>query len=209
MPPVHLSRRSFVVNKSQPFLVSSQIYQPTSDNILEKFLFLHHKPPTATTPTVAGPHSHHCFLLFILLSLFSFTLTLSLFTTQTTTTATPPPSNNPLHTPVFNALLHYAGTTPNSTNSSRMSASELTSIATVLRRCSSAACNLLVFGPLVKILRLNLLQGSYGGYGSGYCDDDGGPDGGSGVTMMCKTPYIRDNNVHCLKCKKFIQVATS
>ncbi|KAK1414155.1 hypothetical protein QVD17_29896 [Tagetes erecta] len=61
-----------------------------------------------------------------------------------------------------------------------MSASELTSIATVLRRCSPAACNLLVFGPLVKISRLNLLQGSYGGYGSGYCDDDGGPDGRSG-----------------------------
>ncbi|KAK1413958.1 hypothetical protein QVD17_29695 [Tagetes erecta] len=51
-----------------------------------KFIFLHHKPPTTTTPTVVGPHSHHRLLLFILLSLFSFALTLSLFTTQTTTT---------------------------------------------------------------------------------------------------------------------------
>ncbi|KAK1430315.1 hypothetical protein QVD17_12966 [Tagetes erecta] len=141
MSPLH--------SHSPPSLSSLSLSTSPTMKPTTKFIFLHHKPPTTTTPTVTGPHSHHRLLLFTLLSLFSFALTLSLFTTQTTTTTATPTTTptatvkHPLPTPVFNALLHYAGTTPNSTNPSRMSAPELTSIATVLRRRS---CNLLVFG---------------------------------------------------------------
>ncbi|KAK1418202.1 hypothetical protein QVD17_27345 [Tagetes erecta] len=91
-PPRHGSSQSPEFSSQQKSTFSSlfpDLFQPTSDNILEKIIFVYHKPPTATTPTVARPHSHHRRLLFILLSLFYFALTLSLFTTQTTTTATP------------------------------------------------------------------------------------------------------------------------
>ncbi|KVI01938.1 protein IRX15-LIKE-like [Cynara cardunculus var. scolymus] len=120
-----------------------------------KFIVLHpsiHKH--ATTGTAAGgpsPHPNHRLWLFTLFSLFSFAFTFSLFTTlpytRTTdsSTAAAAASTHPLPKPIFDALLHYAGTAPNSTNPSRMSSAELNSIASVLRRCSSP-CNLLVFG---------------------------------------------------------------
>ncbi|XP_023754725.1 protein IRX15-LIKE [Lactuca sativa] len=97
-----------------------------------------------------APHPHHRLWLFTLLSLLSFALTFSLFTTlpysrTTASSATAAASSPPLPKPVFDALLHYAGTTSNSTNPSRMSSAELNSIASVLRRCSTP-CNLLVFG---------------------------------------------------------------
>ncbi|KAI3755411.1 hypothetical protein L1987_55209 [Smallanthus sonchifolius] len=120
--------------------------KPTTNT---KFILLHpsiHKPPTLTTTGPLHPHPRLC--LFILLSLFSFALTLSLFTTRTPTptTTTSPTPTHPLPKPVSDALLHYAGVFSNKTNS-QMSPTELTSIAAVLRRCSSAAsCNLLVFG---------------------------------------------------------------
>lgn len=120
-----------------------------------KFIVLHpsiHKHATAGGPS---PHPNHRLWLFTLLSLFSFALTFSLFTTlpytRTTASSTAAAgagaaSTHPLPKPIFDALLHYAGTTAqNSTNPSRMSSAELNTIAAVLRRCSTP-CNLLVFG---------------------------------------------------------------
>ncbi|KAI3805044.1 hypothetical protein L1987_27051 [Smallanthus sonchifolius] len=116
--------------------------KPTTNT---KFILLHpsiHKQPTLTG---AGP-PHPRLWLFILLSILSFALTLSLFTTRTPTPTTTPAPTHPLPKPVSDALLHYAGALSNSTTPSQLSPAELTSIAAVLRRCSSAPCNLLVFG---------------------------------------------------------------
>ncbi|KAM0036084.1 putative polysaccharide biosynthesis domain-containing protein [Helianthus debilis subsp. tardiflorus] len=113
-----------------------------------KFIVLHpsiHKPPLTTTTTTTTHPRLYLFTLFILLSLL---LTFSLITTlpYTNTTVTPTTTPHPLPTTVHDALLHYATTTaPNLTTPPRMSPAELTSIATVLRRCS-AGCNFLVFG---------------------------------------------------------------
>lgn len=116
-----------------------------------KFIVLH---PSIHKHAGAGgggpsPHLNHRLWIFTLLSLFSFALTFSLFTTlpytRTTASSAAAASTHPLPKSIFDALLHYAGTTANSTNPSRMSSAELNTIATVLRRCSSS-CNLLVFG---------------------------------------------------------------
>lgn len=120
-----------------------------------KFILLHpsiHKQ--AGTGGGGAPHPHHRLWLFTLLSLFSIALTFSLFTTlpysrTTASSATAAASRSPLPKPVFDALLHYAGSTSNSTNPSRMSSAELKTIASVLRHCSTSSstpCNLLVFG---------------------------------------------------------------
>ncbi|KAJ8530050.1 hypothetical protein K7X08_036885 [Anisodus acutangulus] len=89
------------------------------------------------------------FLVF--LSFFTFAFALTFFTAKdntipsTTNTGTPSFTvNSPLPSSVFDALLHYASVN-SSTVSSRMSAVELNTIATVLRRCKNP-CNFLVFG---------------------------------------------------------------
>ncbi|KAI3708011.1 hypothetical protein L2E82_37005 [Cichorium intybus] len=122
-----------------------------------KFILLHpsiHKQAGTGGGGGGAPHPHHRLWLFTLLSLFSIALTFSLFTTlpysrTTASSASAAASTSPLPKPVFDALLHYAGSTSNSTNPARMSSDELKTIASVLRHCSTSSstpCNLLVFG---------------------------------------------------------------
>lgn len=87
------------------------------------------------------------FLVF--LSFFTFAFALTFFTAKdaapiTKTGGDTGAGRSSLPASVFDALLHYA-TVNSSTVSSRMSAVELNSIATVLRRCKPP-CNFLVFG---------------------------------------------------------------
>lgn len=118
-----------------------------------KLILLHpsiHKQATAS----------HRIWLFTILSLFTLAFALTLITTRGTvsTTSTTSAATHPLPKPVFDALLHYAGPTPNSTSSSsRMSSAELKSIASVLRRCS-APCNFLIFGLTHETLLWNALN---------------------------------------------------
>lgn len=82
--------------------------------------------------------------LFTLLSLFSLFTTLP-YTRTTASSVVAAASTHPIPKPIFDVLLHYTETTPNSTNPSQMSLAELNTIVSVLRRCSFP-CNLLVFG---------------------------------------------------------------
>ncbi|KAK9756856.1 hypothetical protein RND81_01G125100 [Saponaria officinalis] len=88
--------------------------------------------------------STHRFILLTFLTLFSFTFQITLL--KPTSPPPPPPPSTTIATPssistaVSVALLHYAAT-----NTTGMTAAELASIATAIRRCSSH-CNLLIFG---------------------------------------------------------------
>ncbi|XP_060168196.1 protein IRX15-LIKE-like [Lycium barbarum] len=103
-----------------------------------------HKQGSGTTTITASPRIW--FLVF--LSFFTFAFALTFFTAKDTLPSTTKPSstavNSPLPESVFNALLHYASVN-SSTVTSRMSTVELTTIASVLRRCKNP-CNFLVFG---------------------------------------------------------------
>ncbi|XP_059314004.1 protein IRX15-LIKE-like [Lycium ferocissimum] len=102
------------------------------------------KQGSGTTTITASPRIW--FLVF--LSFFTFAFALTFFTAKDTLPSTTKPSstavNSPLPASVFNALLHYASVN-STTVTSRMSTVELTTIATVLRRCKNP-CNFLVFG---------------------------------------------------------------
>ncbi|KAI5661115.1 hypothetical protein M9H77_20438 [Catharanthus roseus] len=103
---------------------------------------------------VAAAASHRVwFLVFI--SFFTLAFSLTFLTTKDSSSATGGVSSaaiafadqkSPLPKPIFNTLLHYA--TVNSSTSSRMTAAELATVASVIRRCNlnGSACNLLVFG---------------------------------------------------------------
>ncbi|CAK9135385.1 unnamed protein product [Ilex paraguariensis] len=104
-----------------------------------------------------GANSHRTwFLIFV--SFFTFAFAVTLITTRdaipTTTDST---TKTPLPKHVFDALLHYASFTSNSTASSHMSSAELNSIAAVLLRCATT-CNFLVFGLTHETLLWNSLN---------------------------------------------------
>ncbi|KAH7864963.1 hypothetical protein Vadar_000420 [Vaccinium darrowii] len=113
-----------------------------------KLILLH--PPSL--PRHGGPTTApHRIYLLLFASLFTFLFIFSLITitktpiptTTTTITTTASTTTSPLPKPIFDALLHYASlSNPNATDS--LSATEIKSIAAVLRRIPNP--NFLIFG---------------------------------------------------------------
>ncbi|KAL3515301.1 hypothetical protein ACH5RR_022203 [Cinchona calisaya] len=115
---------------------------------------LHKQGAGAAAASAAAIAASHRVWLIFFISFFTLAFTLTLITTKDSSAAAASANSasatkkSPLPRPVFDALIHYASVNT-STVFSRMSASELSAVAAVLRRCNTNTnnpCNLLVFG---------------------------------------------------------------